>query len=103
MAVDPKEDKLLWRTRPLTSNGEFLVLGDLLFTGYGFTGESSHLFLVRRSDGNIVSSLPTRGHHNHMTLLPDGRHRRDVLQQRRDQVKIRIADPTGPSPRLVPG
>lgn len=102
VALDPKEDKLLWRTRPLTSNGEFLVLGDLLFTGYGFTGESSHLFLVRRSDGNIVSSMPTRGHHNHMTLLPDGRI--DVMFSNSGEIlKIRIENPTGPSPRLVPG
>ncbi len=58
VAVEPLTKTLLWRTRPLVSNATFLVAGRYLITGYGFTAEPDALFLVRRSDGKIMSSTP---------------------------------------------
>ena len=72
VAVDPLTRTLLWRTRPLVSNATFLVAGRYLITGYGFTAEPDALFIVRRSDGKIMSttSIPTA--HDTLALAPDG-------------------------------
>src|SRR5262249_14090676 len=39
VAVDVQSGQVLWRSEPLRSNNVFLVVGDYLVTGYGFTGE----------------------------------------------------------------
>ena len=58
VAVDPKAGKVLWRTPPLTSNGEFLVLPRHIVSGYGFTAEPDFVFVVRRSDGAVIQKKP---------------------------------------------
>ena len=72
VAVEPLTKTLLWRTRPLVSNATFLVAGRYLITGYGFTAEPDALFLVRRSDGKIMSSTPIPTAHSTLDLAPDG-------------------------------
>lgn len=54
VAVDPVAKKTLWRTAPLSSNNEFVVLGDYIVTAYGFTGEPASIRVVRRRDGAVV-------------------------------------------------
>lgn len=72
VAVEPLTKTLLWRTRPLVSNATFLVAGRYLITGYGFTAEPDALFLVRRSDGKIMSSTPISSAHATLDLASDG-------------------------------
>jgi hypothetical protein len=72
IAVEPLTKTLLWRTRPLVSNATFLVAGRYLITGYGFTAEPDALFLVRRSDGKVMSSTPIPSAHSTLDLAPDG-------------------------------
>jgi outer membrane protein assembly factor BamB len=55
VALDPAAGRVLWRTRPTTSNAEFLVLDDrLIVAGYGFTDEKDEVYLIRRADGRIL-------------------------------------------------
>ena len=54
VALDPLSGQVLWRTPNLVSNGEFLVHGAYLITGYGFTAEADYLHIVRRKDGEVV-------------------------------------------------
>lgn len=81
VAVDITNGKLLWRTKNLVSNNMFLVAGNYLITGYGFTLEPASLFLIRRSDGAVVAQQPLKqvvypgGNHDALTLLAG-----DVLQ-----------------------
>lgn len=81
VAVDPTEGRVLWRTPPLTSNNVFLVTDRYIVSGYGFTAEPDHLFVVRRADGRVVAraNLPT-GHED-----------------------IRFVDPTTLEVRIYPG
>jgi outer membrane protein assembly factor BamB len=58
VAFDPENARVLWRTRPTTSNHELLVLDDQwIVTGYGFTSEKDEVYLVRRTDGRIVNRV----------------------------------------------
>jgi hypothetical protein len=72
VAVDPLTKTLLWRTRPLVSNGTFLVAGRYLITGYGFTAEPDALFIVRRSDGKVMSTTSIPSAHESLALAQDG-------------------------------
>jgi outer membrane protein assembly factor BamB len=57
-ALDARTGKLLWRSEPLVTGTTLVALGDYLITGYGFLGDPSHLFLLRRADGSIARRVP---------------------------------------------
>jgi hypothetical protein len=73
VAYDPVAQQVRWRTRPLVSNGDFLIHGDYIVCGYGFTNERDHLHVVRRSDGKIVQRLAVPNAPEHIALREDGR------------------------------
>jgi len=54
VAVDPAANQVLWRTKPLVSNGVFFISGDYIVAGYGFTAERDTLSIVRRTDGRVM-------------------------------------------------
>ncbi len=56
VAVDPDANEVLWRTKPLVSNGVFFVAGDYIIAGYGFTAERDTLSIVRRADGRVMGT-----------------------------------------------
>lgn len=58
VAVDPMANKVLWRTPSLVSNGRFALRGCYIVAGYGFTSEPDNVFLVDRSTGKIVQTIP---------------------------------------------
>lgn len=56
IALDPLE--LLWRSQPLVANAEdFLVIGDAIVTGYGFTGEDDFIYELDRTTGEVVHRM----------------------------------------------
>lgn len=71
-AIDPRTDRILWRSRPLVANTRnFLVLGDLILTGYGFTAEPDYLYLLDRATGEVVGRHPVKSAPEHI-LPKDG-------------------------------
>jgi len=56
-ALDFATGRLLWRSEPLVCNATFVLTGDYMVTGYGFTDEPDHVFLVRRADGKVVQKV----------------------------------------------
>ena len=56
--VDPRARRVEWRTRPLVSNGIFLVDGPWVIAGYGFTAEPDFLRLIDRETGAILFTQP---------------------------------------------
>jgi len=54
-AIDAKTGKLLWRSAPLVCNANFIIKGSHIITGYGFTSEPDHLFVIDRANGKTVS------------------------------------------------
>ncbi len=56
-AIDLETLEVLWRSRPLVSNSEnFLIVGDTIVTGYGFTAEDDFIYLLNRLTGEVMES-----------------------------------------------
>ena len=74
--MDWSTGKELWRTGFKTSNNVFLVHGDYIIGGYGFTAEPVNVF--RKRDGRLLhkQALKTRsfpgGNHDHLAIGPGG-------------------------------
>lgn len=57
-AVDPRAGTLLWRSRALVANARtFVVAGERIVTGYGFTAEPDFLYLLDRRTGRVLDRL----------------------------------------------
>lgn len=56
-AIDLETLELLWRSRPLVSNSSnFLIAGDTIVSGYGFTDEEDYIYLLDRLTGEVMES-----------------------------------------------
>ena len=57
-AVDLKTKKLRWRSPALVANaGNFVILGDTIVAGYGFTSEPDYLYAIDRRSGRVQGRL----------------------------------------------
>ena len=57
-AYDLEQDKLLWRSADQSYNSmNFVVKGDVLLCGYGFTAEDHYLYQINRNTGEILDRL----------------------------------------------
>lgn len=60
-AIDPKKDEILWRSPSLVANAStFVVLDDVIVSGYGFTAEPDFLYLIDRKKGEVVARQPVK-------------------------------------------
>lgn len=58
-AIDVKRKKLLWRSRALVANADnFVLLNEVIVSGYGFTAEPDYLYAVSRETGRVLARLP---------------------------------------------
>jgi hypothetical protein len=58
-AIDLKTLQVLWRSEPLVANAESFVLrGDAVITGYGFTEEDDFIYILDRMTGVILEKIP---------------------------------------------
>ncbi|MFO8182584.1 MAG: hypothetical protein R6U39_00285 [Candidatus Aegiribacteria sp.] len=56
-AIDLNTLEILWRSRPLVAGSEnFLIEGDTIISGYGFTGEDDYVYLLNRLTGEVMES-----------------------------------------------
>ena len=57
-AYDLENEKLLWRSADQTYNSmNFLVKGDVIFCGYGFTAEDDYLYQLDKNTGEVIDRL----------------------------------------------
>ena len=57
-AYDLDQDKLLWRSADQSYNSmNFVVKGDVILCGYGFTAEDDYLYQINRNTGEILDRL----------------------------------------------
>jgi hypothetical protein len=84
-AVDLKSKKLRWRSPALVANaGNFVLLGDTIVAGYGFTSEPDYLYAIDRSTGRVrgrllLPSSPERiGRHGNLLTVDTYDHRLTV-------------------------
>ncbi|KYF71113.1 hypothetical protein BE17_01035, partial [Sorangium cellulosum] len=60
-ALDLATGQLLWQSAPLVCNAEnFVLRGDHLLCGYGFTAEPDFLYVLERATGKVVSKVPMK-------------------------------------------
>ncbi len=100
VAIDPVRQAELWRTPPLHSNNQFLVLpdADLVVCGYGFSDEDSFVSLVRFGDGAVLQRVKLERAHESFTLEPpDVLH---VIIAFKDEVRFAIDGLGSGAPRL---
>lgn len=71
-AVDLKQGKLLWKSRPLVSNAHnFVIKGDVLLCGYGFTAEPDYLYQLDLATGQVIAELPLKSKADYLILKDD--------------------------------
>lgn len=71
-AVDLKQGKLLWKSRPLVSNARnFVIKGDVLLCGYGFTAEPDNLYQLDLATGQVIAELPLKSKADYLILKDD--------------------------------
>ena len=57
-AIDLKTKRLLWRSPALVANTRnFVLAGDVIVSGYGFTAEPDYLYALDRSTGQVLARL----------------------------------------------
>ncbi len=72
-AIDIATGRILWRTPGLVANAQtFVVTGNLIVTGYGFTAEPDFLYLVDRRTGRVRDRLAVPSGPEQI-VLKDGR------------------------------
>ncbi|WP_441292419.1 hypothetical protein ACSRUE_20355 [Sorangium sp. KYC3313] len=60
-AIELASGQLLWQSAPLVCNAEnFVLRGDHLLCGYGFTAEPDFLYVLERATGKVASKLPLK-------------------------------------------
>jgi hypothetical protein len=60
-AIDLNSRKLLWRSDPLVSNAaNFVVVGNTIVSGYGFSAEPDFLYLLDTSNGRQIERIALR-------------------------------------------
>lgn len=71
-AVEVATGKMLWRSAPLVSNGEsFIIKGDGIICGYGFTDEQDYLYVLDRHTGKTVSKTLVKSGPERLALIGD--------------------------------
>jgi hypothetical protein len=57
-AIDLKTRKLRWRSPALVANARnFVVAGNVIVSGYGFTNEPDYLYALDRRNGHVLARL----------------------------------------------
>ena len=60
-AINLKNYKTIWRTKPLINNAaNFELYGDMLICGYGFTAEPDFLYTLDKRTGAVVQTIPLK-------------------------------------------
>lgn len=58
LAIRLSDAKLLWRSEPLVSNAlNFVIDGDTIICGYGFTAEDDFIYLLDRNTGEKIDTI----------------------------------------------
>ncbi len=59
VAIDLETNELLFRTEPLVANADnFVIVGDTIICGYGFTDEPDYIYLIDRFTGEKYETIP---------------------------------------------
>ncbi|MGM0555438.1 MAG: hypothetical protein ACQEVA_03570 [Myxococcota bacterium] len=71
-AIAPGQAEVLWKAGPVVSRGDFLVLDDVILTGYGFTAEPDYLFALDAETGAVLDKERVPTAHERMRETDEG-------------------------------
>lgn len=57
VAIDLKNQKIKWISKPLTSNSDFCIYGETIITGYGYSDEPDYIYVVDKATGTRLKSI----------------------------------------------
>lgn len=57
LAIDIKTGQIKWMTKPLTCNSEFIITGNSIICGYGFTNEKHYVYVVDKQTGRRAQQI----------------------------------------------
>ena len=98
-AIDLNTRRLLWRSDPLVSNAaNFIVAGNSIISGYGYSAEPDYLYLLDRSNGRQIEKITLRTGPQYIISKDD---QLFVRTYNRDYV-FRIIDPQAVSQESSP-
>lgn len=68
-AVELAEKKLLWKSQPLVSNAaNFVIKGDVLLCGYGFTAEPDYIYQLDLGSGKVIDKTAVKSKADYLIL-----------------------------------
>lgn len=68
-AVDLAEKKLLWKSQPLVSNAaNFVIKGDVLLCGYGFTAEPDYIYQLDLGSDKVIDKTAVKSKADYLIL-----------------------------------
>lgn len=60
-AIDFASGEVMWQSEPLVANAQnFILRGDSIVCGYGFTAEPDFIYVLSRSTGAVTSKIPVK-------------------------------------------
>jgi outer membrane protein assembly factor BamB len=100
-ALDPVAGRVIWRSAPLVSEGEFLVMKEHFITGFGQPGERARISLVQRSTGKVLSWLSLAAVHQSFVVRPGDEVEVQAYYQQTATLKLAGLDGPRPTLRVV--
>lgn len=71
-AIDLQRRRLLWRSAPLVSNAaNFVIIGNTIVCGYGFSAEPDYLYLLDAASGEQLRRIRLRTHPQYIVSKAD--------------------------------
>lgn len=70
-AIDLSNNKIIWRSQPLISYPNFLIVGDTIISGYGFSMEPDYLYLINKYTGKVIQRIPVKSAPSYLILKGD--------------------------------
>ena len=52
-----KDNSIIWRSEPLTSNCNFTIIKDNIVCGYGFTAEPDFIYIINKYSGRRLEKI----------------------------------------------
>jgi hypothetical protein len=100
-AIDLHSRRLLWRSAALVSNAaNFVIIGNTVISGYGFSAEPDYLYLLDAASGEQLQRIRLRSHPQYIVSKAD----RLYVRSYDSDYLFRVVQPSGDQrpPRLQP-
>ncbi len=66
-AIDLESGEVIWKSEPQISNAyDFEIVGDVIICGYGFTDEDDYLYILNKSNGQVLEQIPLKSMAEHI-------------------------------------